>query len=183
MISSNLQSQLFGKIATRDILTANNLVWGARSPMRIAQLKIEVWSTVVYVHLPANPTSRVSPQGISRFISMWDYLDCFMMRSLSKANNIQARLIGSDIWEVEGSQRPSYRVHFSPFGARCHCMLFLCLANRIKKECPYFYKLMKQSSFFSGQVVCHHIAAALSCQGFNTLEQYISSKKKKKAAA
>ncbi len=71
MISSNLQSQLFGKIATWDILTTNNLVWGHRCPMRISQLKIEVWSTVVYVHLPANPTSRVSPQGISRFISMW----------------------------------------------------------------------------------------------------------------
>ena len=45
MISSQLQSQLFSKIATWDILTANNLVWGHRCPMRIAQLKIEVWST------------------------------------------------------------------------------------------------------------------------------------------
>ena len=183
MISSQLQSQLFSKIATWDILTANNLVWGHRCPMRIAQLKIEVWSTVVYVHLPANPTSRVSPQGISRFISMWDYLDWLMARTLSKANNIQARLVGSDIWEVEGSQRPAYNVRFSLFGSRCHCLLFVCLANRIKKECPYFHKLMQQSSFFCGQVVCHHIAAALSYQGFHTLEQYISSKKKKKAAA
>ncbi len=182
MISSNLQSQLFSKIATWDILTANNLVWGHRCPMRISQLKIEVWAHCVYVYLPALPVSKVSPGGISRFISMWDYLDCFMMRSLSLANNIQARLIGSDIWEVEGSQRPSYNVRFSPFGARCHCLLFVCLANRIKKECPYFYKLMQQSSFFCGQVVCHHIAAALSYQGFNTLEQYISSKRKPHAA-
>ncbi len=183
MISSQLQSQLFSKIATRDILTANNLVWGARSPMRIAQLKIEVWSTVVYVHLPANPTSRVSPQGISRFISMWDYLDWLMARSLSKANNIQARLIGSDIWEVEGSQRPAYNVHFSPWGARCHCLLFVCLANRIKKECPYFYELMKQSQFFSGQVVCHHIAAALSYQGFGSLAEYLEAVRRKPIVA
>ncbi len=145
MISSQLQSQLFSKVATREILTANNLVWGHRCP-----------------------TSRT--------------LDCFMMRSLSKANNIQARLIYTNIWEVEGSQRQFYNVHFSPFGARCHCMLFVCLANRIKKECPYFYQLMQQSSFFCGQVVCHHIAAALSYQGFHTLEQYISSKRKPHAA-
>ncbi len=183
MISSQLQSQLFSKIATWDILTANNLVWGYRCPMRISQLKIEVWAHCVYVYLPALPVSKVSPQGISRFLSMWDYLDWLMARSLSKANDIQARLIGTNKWEVEGSQRAHYIVDFSPFGARCHCMLFVCLANRIPRECPYFYKLMQQSKFFSGQVVCHHIAAALSYQGFHTLEQYISSKKKKKAAA
>ena len=113
---------------------------------------------------------------------MWDYLDWMMARTLDKANNIQARLINTNIWEVEGSQRQFYHVQFSPFGARCHCMLFLCLANRIKKECPYFHKLMQQSSFFCGQVVCHHIAAALSYQGFHTLEQYISSKRKPHAA-
>ena len=183
MISSNLQSQLFGKIATWDILTANNLVWGHRCPMRIAQLKIEVWSTCVYVHLPANPVSKVSPQGISRFLSMWDYLDWMMARTLSKANNIQARLIGSDIWEVEGSQRPAYNVRFSPWGARCHCLLFVCLANRIKKECPYFHKLMQQSSFFSGQVVCHHIAAALSYQGFGSLAEYLEAVRRKPIVA
>ncbi len=55
MISSNLQSQLFSKIATWDILTANNLVWGHRCPMRITQLEVEVWAHCVYVHLPANP--------------------------------------------------------------------------------------------------------------------------------
>ncbi len=183
MISSNLQSQLFSRIATWDILTANNLVWGHRCPMRIAQLKIEVWAHCVYVHLPKDPVSKVSPQGISRFLSMWDYLDCMMARTLDKANNIQARLINTNIWEVEGSQRQFYHVHFSPFGARCHCMLFLCLANRIKKECPYFYELMKQCQFFSGQVVCHHIAAALSYQGFGSLAEYLEAVRRKPIVA
>ena len=182
MISSQLQSQLFSKVATWEILTSNKLVWGHRCPMRIAQLKVEVWSNFVYVHLPVNPVSKVSPQGVSRFLSMWDYLEYFMCRSVSKGSEIKAQLVNTNIWEVEGSQRASYQVHFNPWGVRCNCMLFVCLANRIKKECPYFYELMKQSSFFSGQVVCHHIAAALSYQGFNTLEQYIFSKRRNKAA-
>lgn len=173
MISSQLQSQLFSKKATWDILAEMRLVWGNNHVP--AEMRIEVWATCVYVHLPKNVVRKETPQGLSRFISFWSYLDWFMMRSVSKAQEISAREVRLNIWAVESFQDKSeiHTVHFIKSRITCTCMLYRCLGNRIQKEVPYLYKLMKKSSFFAGQSVCHHITAALGRTNFYCLEDYI----------
>ena len=177
MISSQLQSQLFPKTATWELLQNRELVWKA-SAIRISQLRVYVWSTCVYVYLPKGDDERDCPQGVSVFLSMWEYLDWFMGRSHFKAYNLSVFKARKNLYTVssfQGQTTDPYTVTLNIRGARCHCMLFRCLGNRVKNECPYFYQLIKQSRFFAGQVVCHHICAALNKAGFGCLQDYLES--------
>lgn len=173
MISNQLASQLFSKQMTWEILCERYGLWQHTAPKK---LRIEVWEKAVYIHLPKSEFCR----GFSLFISMWDYLDSLMLRSIGKASRIQATVIIDRRFEKkllvtssQGGER-NYTVWLWKFGARCSCMLFRCISNRIRKESPYFFELIEQSEFFSGQPVCHHITAALSASGCYSLSAWKS---------
>lgn len=177
MISSQLQSQLFSKNATWQILCDrySGDFWRRTAP---PELEVEVWYMCVRVYLPRTEFNR----GVSVFLSFWDYLDWFMMRSHDKSFRVQALLVRPNIFTVtssQGAEGDLHTVHFNNWGnATCTCMLFKCLRNRIKEEIPYYWQLMKQSRFFAGQPVCHHIDAALSRMGFDALEDYLESRQR-----
>jgi hypothetical protein len=177
MISSQLQSQLFPKKLTWAILLERypRDFWRQTPP---PEMRVEVWAQTVYVHLPKSPDRR----GVSIFLSYWDYIDYFMQRSQTKAQLVNVMQMRSNIFTAtssQGSEGELHTVHFTLWGASCSCMLYKCLRNRIAGEVPYYWQLMKKSRYFSGQVICHHIEAALNYQGFTTLEDYIQSKKRK----
>lgn len=147
-----------------------------------------------YLHLIAKydlVRRSTTPQGFCTMISFWDFLDAFMMRSAVKSDRVSVQLVGQNIFAAsssqvseseEGEEEPkNYTVAFSLWGGTCDCMLFRCLRNRIKKELPYYWQLMRESRYFAGQVVCHHIAACLNYQGFHTLADYLNSRKKSTA--
>lgn len=170
MISSQLQSQLFPKNVTWAILCDrfHGDFWRHTPP---PELQVEVWSKCVYVHLPKSLDRR----GVSVFLSFWDYIDWFMVRSQEKSQRVRVFQMRKNIFTAtssQGSEGELHTVHFSLWSASCTCMLFKCLRNRISKELPYYWELMKESRFFSGQVICHHIEASLNMMGFSTLADY-----------
>lgn len=175
MVSSQLQSQLFSRIATCQILQNKNIVWSALSP-RLKNLKIEVWERCVYVYLPRCILNNTN--GISRLISFWEYIDYFATRSNAKSVFIEATQQSPRGWLVESFQdkTPTHTVMVYPDRVKCDCMLYRCLGNRIQKECPYFYKLMKKSDFFYGQVVCHHSYKVIQELGYYDFYSYINKK-------
>lgn len=171
MISSQLQAQLFPKNLTWEIILDryHGNFWRRTAP---PEMRIEVWSKCVYVYLPKSEQHR----GVSIFLSFWDYLDYFMLRSQAKSQLVQVMKMRSNIFTTTSSQGIEGELHtvsFTLWGASCSCMLYKCLRNRIKTEIPYYWQLMRESRFFSGQVVCHHIEACLNHQGFSTLEDYL----------
>lgn len=176
MISSQLQAQLFSKDLTWAIILERFQCefWRYTAP---PELRIEVWQKAVYIHLPKTEFTR----GISTFLSFWDYIDWFMIRSQAKAQSVHVFQVRKNIFTVtssQGSKGELHTVNFTLWGASCTCMLYKCLRNRISKELPYYWQLMKESRFFYGQVICHHIEAALNHQGFDELEDYIESPRK-----
>lgn len=176
MISSQLQSQLFPK----------NLAWSlvcekypADFWQRVApkNFQVEVWHQCIRTYLPKTDQHR----GISLFLSFWDFIDAFMVRSQFKAQAIsvfQARQNIFTVTSAQGQEAEPYTVNFTLWSAGCTCMLFRCLRNRIAQEAPYYHQLMKESRYFAGQAICHHIEAALNYQGFSTLEDYLLSRKR-----
>lgn len=178
MISSQLQAQLFPKSATWELLCDrfSGSFWSRSAP---PELRVEAWAQTIYVHLPKSPDRR----GISLFLSFWDYIDWFMMRSQFKADLVQVFQMRQRIFTAtssQGSEGELHTVHFTLWSATCTCMLYKCLRNRISKELPYYWQLMRKSRFFSGQVVCHHIEASLNYQGFNTLEDYLNAQNRRR---
>lgn len=179
MISSQLQAQLFPKNLTWAILCDrfSGQFWRQTPPL---DLRVEVWAKCVYIHLPKSDKHR----GVSLFLSFWDYIDWFMIRSQAKAQTVHTLQMRKNIFTAtssQGSEGELHTVHFTLWGASCSCMLFKCLRNRIIHELPYYWQLMKESRFFSGQVVCHHIEAALNYQGFSTLEDYLATHQRSSA--
>lgn len=175
MISSQLQAQLFSKDLTWEILIESNphKIWRRTAPQ---ELTIKVYTMCVYVHLPKSEFN----QGISTFISFWDYIEKFQLKSACKSDRIVAMQVRKNIFTVTSSQGQDANLHtvsLNLWGASCTCMLYKCLHNRVIKELPYYGKLLKQSRYFSGQVVCHHIDAALGQKGFFTLQDYLESNK------
>jgi len=172
MISSQLQSQLFSKLATKWILIRKGLVWSESDPWLDQHLKIQVFEKCVLVSLPKNPNGN---KGFSLFISMWEYLDYFTNRSTTKAEDIECLSMSGIYWLVESYQKQDkYTVALHPEKIKCDCMLFRCLQNRIKSECPYFYSLMRLDDFFAGNVVCHHVYRVLNELGFWDLASYLN---------
>jgi len=174
MISSELQSQLFSKIAAWEILVYKYAgeFWYRTAP---PDLRVEVYTTCVYVHLPKTDYYR----GISTFLSFWDFLDRFMNNCLYKASRVQVFLERSGkngqqftVTSSQGAMGDRYRVILNRWGGRCTCKLFLCFGNRIRRELPYCFRLLMSSHFFSGQAICHHIYAALDRGGWNGLASY-----------
>ena len=176
MISSQLASQLFPKNLTWAILLERypQEFWRQTPP---PELHVEVWTQCVHVHLPKSEKHR----GVSVFLSFWDYIDWFMVRSQAKSQTVHILQMRKNIFTAtssQGSEGELHTVHFTLWGAGCSCILYKCLRNRIAKECPYYWQLIKESRFFSGQVICHHIEAALNYQGFSTLEDYLASRRR-----
>jgi hypothetical protein len=175
MISSQLQAQLFPKNVTWAILCDrfSGDFWRRTAP---PELRVEVYFRCVYVHLPKSQDRR----GVSVFISFWDYIDWFMLRSQEKAQRVHVLQMRKNIFTAtssQGSEGDLHTVHFSIWSASCTCMLYKCLRNRVSKELPYYASLIQDSRFFAGQVVCHHIEAALNYQGFSTLADYFKARK------
>lgn len=176
MISSQLAAQLVSKNATWEILRDRLHIRQVTPP---STLKIEIWHQCVYVHLPKNPI-QINPQGISIFLSFWDYLDAFMCRCVAKAQRCHVFLEKNGShhkqFSVTSSQSAgdSYRVWFSRMGAGCNCMLFRCMTNRLGEH-KYLRKLIKDSTFFSNQAMCHHLQAALDWLGVRSLSDYFHS--------
>lgn len=175
MISSQLQAQLFPK----------NLAWSlvcekypADFWQRIAPktFEVEVWSKCIRVYLPKSDQNR----GISLFLSFWDFIDAFMVRSQAKSQLVRVLQVRQSIFTAtssQGSEGELHTVHFTLWGASCSCMFYKCLRNRIAGECPYYWQLMKESRYFAGQVICHHIEAALNTMGFFTLADYLATRR------
>lgn len=161
MISSQLQSQLFSKKATKWVLVRKGLIWSETNP-HLENLKIQVFTKCVLVSLPKNPIT--GEKGFSVFISMYEYLDYIIKRSTVKAEGIECTRMIKTAWLVESFQdkQDCHTVSVYPDKVSCSCMLYKCLNKRIKLECPYFYKLMQKDDFFCGQVVCHHIYRVLN---------------------
>lgn len=171
MISSQLSAQLFPSQATWDLLCDrySGEIWRRTAP---PELRVETWWRVIHVYLPKSEDRR----GVSLLLSFWDYIDWFMMRSQLKADLVQVFQMRQRIFTAtssQGSEGELHTVHFTLWGASCTCMLYKCLRNRISKELPYYWELMKESRFFAGQVVCHHIEAALNTMGCSTLSDYL----------
>ena len=174
MISSQLQAQLFPKNVTWAILCDrfSGDFWRRTAPR---ELRVEVYFRCVRVHLPKSKDHR----GVSVFLSFWDYIDWFMIRSQDKAQRVNVLKVRRNIFTAtssQGSEGDLHTVNFTIWGASCTCMLYKCLRNRISKELPYYWELMRDSRFFSGQVVCHHIEASLNTMGFFTLADYLGKK-------
>lgn len=176
MISSQLAAQLVSKNSTWEILRERFHFHQITCPQH---LKIEVWHHCIYVHLPKNPI-EAKPQGVSIFISFWDYLDAFMSKCVEKSqrchvflerNGIHKQFSVTSAQAVDGK---SYRVWFSRLGAGCNCMLFRCIANRLGEH-KYLRQLIKDSKFFSNQAMCHHLQAALDWLGVRSLSDYFAS--------
>jgi hypothetical protein len=175
IISSQLQSQLFSKIAAWEILSYKYVgeLWRCTAP---PEMRVEIYIHCAYVCVPKTDKHR----GFSTFISFWEFLDYFMMRSISKASRVEAILSSrgrtTEVWYVSSSQgyqsHGSYRVQLSSLSAMCDCMLFRCIGNRIRKELPYCFKLLQQSRFFAGQAMCHHITAAINQGQTSSLAEY-----------
>jgi hypothetical protein len=173
MISSQLSSQLFGKDITWEILIDRNptTIWRRTAPK---ELKIIALSNCVHVYLPKSEKMK----GISTFISFWDYIDKFMMKSAFKSQRLSVTKITDRIYTSTSSQGKDGGIHtvnLSRWGANCSCMLFKCLKNRIIRELPYYRSLLKESRYFAGQIVCHHIDAVLEKNGFFTMRDYLES--------
>lgn len=140
-----------------------------------------------YLHLIAkyNLAQRnTTPQGFCTMISFWDFLEAFMMRSQAKAQIVSVFQARKNIFSVtssQGQEAEPHTVNFTLWSASCSCMLFKCLRNRIAAEAPYYHQLMKESRYFAGQAICHHIEAALNYQGFTTLEGYLLSRQRSSA--
>jgi pentatricopeptide repeat protein len=172
MISSQLSSQLFPKNLAWALVCEKYPAdfWQRTAP---AAFTIEVWQRCVRVHLPKSEWHR----GVSLFLSFWDFIDAFMVRSQAKSQLVRVMQVRKNIFTAtssQGSEGDLHTINFTLWGASCTCMLYKCLRNRIVSECPYYFQLMKQSRFFSGQVVCHHIEAALNTMVFSTLADYLA---------
>ena len=174
IISSQLQSQLFSKIAAWEILSYKYVgeLWRCTAP---PEMRVEVYTHCAYVCVPKTDKHR----GFSTFISFWEFLDYFICRSISKASKVQAFLMrrGRTVerWNVTSSQGvagKSYHVMLTSLGSECDCMLFRCFSNRLHRELPYCFHLLEQSRFFAGQPVCHHITAAINRGQFSSLAEY-----------
>lgn len=167
MISSQLQSQFFSKNMTWDILISKypTKIWRRTPP---AELRIEVWSKCVYVHLPKS--DRI--QGFSLFISFLDYIDLFMLRVVMKQKgNVVER--AANIYTVPSSQNEAdlHTVLLTKNNVKCSCFLFKCLSNRINEN-KYLAQLLRSCTFFKGKVVCHHVQSVLNYCGFHTIQQF-----------
>lgn len=177
MISSQLQAQLFPKYLTWEILLDryHGELIGRTAP---PEMKTEVWSQQVYVHLPKTEFRR----GVSVFLSFWDYIDYFMQRSQAKSQLVRVLQVRSNIFTAtssQGSEGELHTVHFTLWGGSCTCMFYKCLRNRITDEVPYYAKLMKESRYFAGQVICHHLEACLNTMGFTTMSDYLASHRRR----
>ena len=177
IISSQLQSQLFSKIAAWEILSYKYVgeLWRCTAP---PDMTVDIYTHCAYVHIPKTDKHR----GFSEFVSFWEFLDYFMMRSISKASKVQAFLTSrgrAETWNVTSSQGGlgNYHVKLSSLGGLCDCMLFLCFGNRIHRELPYCFKLLERSRFFAGQPVCHHIVAAINRGESSTLAEFKAKKR------
>lgn len=174
MVSSELSAQIFSKQFAWSILCDRDIKETRHTPPK--EFRLEVWWKRVWVCLPQ---SLINP-GFSTFLSYWDFIDAFWTRSYSKSYECQAFLEkkipfnrGQILTVTSYSSEKSYRVTLHKVGANCTCMLFRCLNNRIKHECYEYYQLMKESRFFAGQPVCHHIYAALQKLGYGCLADYL----------
>lgn len=173
MLSSQLSAQLFSKQFAWGIL-CDRFPLSRHTPS--PQLKVEVWWKRVYVHLPASLINN----GISTFLSFWDFIDAFCDRSYGKSYRCQVFLEKTQgktqyftVTSYQGPEVLPHRVSLHRYGASCTCMLFRCIGNRVRNEINDYYQLMKQSRFFNGQPVCHHIHAALMKIGYGCLQDYI----------
>jgi hypothetical protein len=174
MISSQLSSQLFPKNLAWSLVCEKYPAdfWQRTAP---AAFTVEVWQRCIRVHLPKSEWHR----GVSTFLSFWDFIDAFMVRSQAKSQLVHVMQMRKTIFTAtssQGGEGDLHTINFTPWGASCTCMLYKCLRNRIAAECPYYFQLMKQSRFFSGQVVCHHIEAALNKMGFFTVADYLQAR-------
>lgn len=179
MISSQLQSQLFPKNLTWSILLERypRDFWRQTPP---PSMRVEVWAQCVNVHLPKSEDHR----GVSIFLSFWDYIDYFMQRSQGKAQLVCVLQVRQNIFTAtssQGAEGELHTVHFTLWGGSCTCMFYKCLRNRIANECPYYGQLMKASRYFAGQVICHHLEAALNTMGFTTMSDYLASRRRSSA--
>jgi hypothetical protein len=180
--SSELQSQLFSKIAAWEILSYKYVgeLWRCTAP---PEMRVEVYTHCAYICVPKTDKHR----GFSTFISFWEFLDYFMCRSISKASKVQAFLMRqgryAEVWRVTSSQGATgknYRVELSNLGGLCDCMLFRCFGNRIRRELPYCFKLLQQSRFFDGQAMCHHLGAAIHRGHASSIAEFKAESQRRK---
>lgn len=177
-ISATLQSEMFSKAVTWELLTAKSKVAGKLEPC-LNDLTVSVWPKVVYVHLTKNILRCDCPRGVSIFISYKEYLQKAIDRAFNRAREWEVTAETADTCTVRSPKHPNAErsLHLYSNQISCNCPGYRRLNNSIGTATPHLRALVRFHKVLGGQIPCPHAAAVLNFLGYQSFQDYFKERR------